>query len=96
MNNPCDGCRQRYDQCAAQFGQVFADSYNLACGPYARYLGYQEVIQECERWHTIVQECERILGCSDTASSALNSNLPNMVRDIVVERDRLKGEGIER
>jgi hypothetical protein len=30
----------------------------------------------------VVVECERILGCPDTADSPLMSNLPNLVRDL--------------
>lgn len=33
-------------------------------------------------WHDVVVECERILGCPDTAESPLMSNLPNLVRDL--------------
>ncbi len=33
-------------------------------------------------WHDVVIECERILGCPDTAASPTMSNLPNLVRDL--------------
>ena len=33
-------------------------------------------------WHDVVKKCEQILGCEDTADSPLQSNLPNLVRDL--------------
>jgi len=42
---------------------------------------------EAERgWHKVVQECEQIFGCEDTAESPLMSNLPNLVRDFKTSR----------
>jgi len=37
-------------------------------------------------WHDVVVECEKILGCEpgDTAESPLSSNLPNLIRDILI------------
>lgn len=35
-----------------------------------------------DEWHKIVVECEKILGCEDTAESAHASNLPNLVRNV--------------
>lgn len=32
-------------------------------------------------WHKVVVECEKILGCEDTAESPHASNLPNLVRN---------------
>ena len=33
-------------------------------------------------WHDVVVECERIMGCPDTADSPTMSNLPNLIRDL--------------
>ena len=33
-------------------------------------------------WNDVVKKCEQILGCEDTADSPLQSNLPNLVRDL--------------
>lgn len=40
-----------------------------------------ELEAEVDQWHRIVTECERVHRCPDTASSALNCNLPNLCRD---------------
>ena len=41
-------------------------------------------------WHDVVVECEEILGCEpgDTAESPLSSNLPNLIRDLLIENDK--------
>ena len=33
-------------------------------------------------WHDVVVQCEKILGCDDTAASPFMSNLPNLIRDL--------------
>jgi len=33
-------------------------------------------------WRDVIKECERILGCDDTAESPLMSDLPNLIRDL--------------
>ena len=33
-------------------------------------------------WHDVVKECERVIGCEDSAASPLMCNLPNLIRDL--------------
>jgi hypothetical protein len=40
------------------------------------------MISKEKTWNDVVKECEQILGCKDTADSPLQSNLPNLVRDL--------------
>ena len=39
-------------------------------------------IKDGTTWYDVVIECEKILGCTDTAVSPFMSNLPNLVRDL--------------
>ena len=41
-----------------------------------------QLVRPERSWHDVVRECERILGCPDTAESPTMSNLPNLVRDL--------------
>ena len=37
-------------------------------------------------WHDVVQQCELMMGCRDTSESPRMSNLPNLVRDAMIQR----------
>lgn len=41
-------------------------------------------------WRRTIKECERIVGAIGTAENGLTCNLPNLIRDIVVERNSLR------
>jgi len=44
---------------------------------------WQESAKHGEKWHDIIKECEKLLGCNDTAESPLMCNLPNLIRDLI-------------
>lgn len=46
---------------------------------------------EIKGWRHVIRECERLL-CNDkeTAKSPLMSNLPNLIRDMTAERNKLR------
>jgi len=89
--------RQMYD--ADVTANLFRDRALLAKAYTDLTRELAEARAECERakqasieWHRTVVECERIVGAVGTAESGLTSNLPNLVRDAVVERDQLKAQ----
>lgn len=50
----------------------------------------RELEAERDGWHRVVVDCERVLGCPDTAESPRMSNLANLCRDFKAEIGRRK------
>lgn len=44
----------------------------------------RRIEKECNGWRDVVQQCEKIAGCHDTADRPLMSNLPNILRDAIL------------
>jgi hypothetical protein len=62
------------------------------CDKDRRDLGKRnnELISDRNGWHQVVKDCERIVEAVGTAGQPSNSNLPNLVRYLKVERDKLR------
>ena len=85
MENPCEKCQVGLETCRDVIGY---------CVKWHEYQGYLLGLADRENgWHQVIRECEHILGCPDTAEAPLRCNLPNLIRDLIVNHEKAKAEG---
>ena len=63
-----------------------------SCQAKLELQGRDRFINEQGDWRRVVHGCEKILDCPDRSESALQANLPNIIRDKLIDIGRLQHE----